>query len=280
MARGLATKQTFLIGAVFPFVAGSFYAKVLQGIEDRALKAGYRVLICGAGWNAQVEANHLADLISRGVDGLILVPNPDTPEIYAGLRASRLPFVQVFTDVPDLGGPHVKVLNEEGAYRATMHLIKERKSKPYHIAGDMASREARDRLAGFRRAVEEAGWEFREEEFVYPEPASNWEQGRAALRMLSSRKRLPKGIFAVNDYVALGVMRAAYEIGLSVPRDLSVVGFDDLDVSAMQAATQLTTVRQPQETIGELAVQMLLGLMEGREVHSVELSPKLVIRES
>ena len=84
----------------------------------------------------------------------------------------------------------------------------------------------------------------------------------------------------VLTYAALGALRAASELGIAVPRDLSIVGYDDLDISSMQAQTRLTTIRQPQETVGELAVQMLLDLIAGREVRSVDLSPELVVRET
>lgn len=280
MARGLLLKRTYLLGAVFPYVAGSFYAKVLQGIEDRALMAGYRVVICSAGWNAQVEANHLADLISRGVDGLILVPRPDMPAIYEELRASKLPLVQVFNCEPSLAGPSIQVRNEEGAYKATLHLIRTRRVRPYHFPGDPYTTEGRERLAGFRRAIEDSGFAYDERECVYPDPITEWEQGRRALRALHMQQALPQALFAVNDYAALGALRAAHELGLSVPRDLSIVGYDDLDVSSMQASTALTTMRQPQETVGELAVQMLLDLIADRSVTSVELSPELVVRET
>ncbi len=280
MARGLVSKRTYLMGAVFPYVAGSFYAKVLQGIEDRALLADYRVVICSAGWNAQVEANHLADLISRGVDGLILVPHCDRLEIYEELKSSGVPCVQVFRHEPGLPGPSIRIRNEEGAYKATLHLIRTRRVRPYHLPGDPTTIEGRERLAGFRRALEESGMEFDPEACLFPEPVTQWEQGRQALRRLHAKNRVPQALFAVNDYAALGALRAAHELGIAVPRDLSVVGYDDLDISSMQAGARLTTIRQPQETVGELAVQMLLDLMEGRPVSSVDLSPELVVRES
>ena len=280
MARGLAAQQTYLIGVVFPFVSGSFYARVLQGIEDQALKADYRVVICSAGWNPKVEAQHIADLVNRGVDGLIIVPRTDSEVPYDELKSLKIPTVQVFHAVPGLRSPSICLRNEEGAYKATMHLIQARRVCPFHLPGGKDSQEAQERLNGFRRAVEEAGFGFDPAQCVFDGLADNWELGRQAMRQLVAQRRVPQAIFAVNDYAALGAMRAAHEAGLQVPRDLSVVGYDDLELSGMQVTVGLTTIRQPKETVGELAVQMLLNLIEGRQVNSVELTPELVVRES
>lgn len=281
MARGLVQKRTYLLGVVFPFVSGSFYAEVLQGIEDRALKGGYRVVICSAGWNSRIEEQHLEDLALRGVDGIIIVPNQDEEATYSSLQSRRIAHVQVLQRNESLAGPCLRVLDEEGAWKMTSHLLRVHKVRPYHIPGDLSNKQARERLEGFRRAIVEAGLPFDREECVHPGSAISWDHGREAMRwLLRSGRPIPRSIFAVNDYVALGLLRAAREAGLDVPRELAVAGFDDLDMSRMQAGVSLSTVAQPKNIIGEMAVQMLLDQLAGKAVGSVDLSPDIVIRES
>lgn len=276
MARGLVQGKTFLLGVVFYSVCDSIVPEVLQGIEDQALLYGYRVIICSAGEHPL----EIADLIRRGVDGIIINPTVGCPESYENLEKSGIPHVQIFHSNPLLSGPFLSVNDERGAFLATRHLIETTGTVPMYFGTPPGQREADTRSGGFRRAVEESGFQFSHEKHVYPGYTFNWLDGKTAVQDLIRHKRMPRGIFAVCDYVALGALRGAYEAGVKVPDELAVAGFDDLNLAHMQIGPALTTIRQPKQEIGAIAMRMLHDRIEGKPVADREMEPELIVRET
>lgn len=280
MARGLVKGKTFLLGVVLQTVHESFAPEVLQGIEDQAQQYGYRAIVCSTGDSPQVQNDHIHDLLQRGVDGIIIDPACGFRETYQQLESSGVPHVMVFHTAPPLSGPLVCVNNIRGGYLATRYFIERIGIAPFHLPGPEDNQESDERKAGFRKAIEEAGLTYQPKSMVYPSPTVSWDDGKAAIHDLADRNRLPRAVFAVNDYVALGALRAAHERGIKVPKELAVIGFDDLNLASWQAGVRLSTIRQPKQAIGELAMRMLYEQMAGGKVHNEQLEPELVLRES
>ncbi len=280
MARGLMNGSTYLVGVVLPNVSGSFYPLVLQGIEDEAQHLGYRVIVCSAGWDLTEEKLHIEDLIQRGVDGLVIDPGRNNTKAYELLKKSEIPYVQIFHKSPILDGPSITVDNIIGAHMATRYLLETTNSIPYFIHGETGWMESNDRYEGFASALKEAGVPDSKIKKYLLDKSITWDDGYNLLTALAAKKKVPRAIFAINDFTALGLMRAAYDLDINIPQKLSVVGFDNLDISGWQTSISLTTVNQPKYDIGKVASQTLFQLIKGHKAKDIRLTPTMIVRES
>ena len=258
---GTAARRTYAIGfALHPAVAGGpsnpYFAGVLRGAEAAARKQGYAVMFTSA----------IAELIEaaddgrrnhpgRKVDGVLAVALDDERAVR---RAGRIVPVVVLDNEFDRIDC-VVADNVAGGRIATQHLVELGHTKVAHLAGPRSSAVGRDRLAGYRQAMAEAHLACDRRQVV--RGAFDLESGYAAAGRLMSRRDRPTAIFCANDAIALGAMKRLRELHLSVPGDVSLVGFDDIDPAAM-VDPALTTVRVPRERIGGLAAEVLLSLIE------------------
>ena len=276
IARGLAGGRTMSVGVVTQSIDSPFYGVALRGIEETLGAAGYSALFVSGHWNVEVEKRCIDTLRSRRVDGMIILNGRlgDTP-----LRALAKTLPTVVTG-RTLKGPGLYALdfnNVEGARLATQHLIELGHRDIAHISGDADHPDARDRLAGYRAALEAAGLPFRPELVQ----AGNYfeEGGRLAAQQLLAGKRRFTALFAANDQMAFGAAVALHKAGLGVPQDVSLVGFDDLAWAA-HMIPPLTTVHQASLELGCTAAQALLELLGGAKPVIKLPAPKLVVRES
>jgi LacI family transcriptional regulator len=270
-ARALKTARTMAIGIVVPDLANVNYATIAQGAEERASTAGYALLVASGS-----VTERLQDLHGR-VDGLLVgMATSETPRI--GDFGGRLPALLVNRREP-CGIPSVTVDDEAGAVLATEHLLTLGHRRIGHVAGPQNADTARRRLAGFRAALEASG--------IEPDPQAIAETSFdeagghvAATRLLRLDPR-PTALFVANVRAAIGAMAAASRLGLSVPGDLSIVGFHDAPF-ASYLSPPLTTVRMPLQEMGRQAVDNLLALLNGGTVEDVMVAspPELVVRSS
>jgi len=222
----------------------------------------------------------LERLMHGTTDGALLIVPSETPAELAALRRRAYPFVVV--DPPDTLDEDIPVVcaaGWSGARTATEHLIALGHTRIGAITGARGQRASRDRMAGYQAALFAASLPVNPALVV--ESDFSIEGGyRAALHLLAQGDA-PSAIFAFNDNMALGVLRAARERGLDVPRRLSVVGFDDLEMAAL-VTPELTTVRQPLQEIGRVAAGVLYRLLDGQPLDAtrIELSTRLVVRAS
>ncbi len=275
VARSLRSHKTYVIGMLVPGFE-PFSAEILKGAALVLENTEYDLLAYtgarrggGVGW----ERRYLARLSGTLIDGALIV----TPTVVDA--DSGVPVVAVDPHEGPTGLPTVDSDNYTGGLLATQHLIGLGHRRIGFIAGRADLQSSRLREAGYRQALEEAGIPvdpalIREGEYMR-EPA------HAPARELLTLDDRPTAIFAANDLSALGALDVATELGLDVPRDLSVVGFDDVPDSA-QSTPPLTTVRQDLHEMGASATRMLLALIDGRDVASphVRLPVSLVERAS
>ena len=287
-AKGLRMSKSFLIGAVFPFLNVSFFNRILGGIEQRCFENGFDILISSPPPDQNLDllepgnppSRSLDRFIARKVDGIIASPTPSSYVPYRGIIDAGIPLLQVMTRIPGLAAPFIGVDNELGGRIATRHLI----NLGHRVIGFLGSSlgeypEITQRYQGYLKAFVENG--------ICVDPESvRMEAGTlldveiacAATNSLLAKVPAMTAIFAPTDYAALGAIRACQEAGKRVPEDISVIGFDDIEVATYQIEHPLTTIAQPKEELGRMAFDMLNELMRTGKSMDRIMAPVLVER--
>ncbi|GCB58248.1 substrate-binding domain-containing protein [Rhodococcus erythropolis] len=283
-AASLRTRKTTTIGVVMPRLTDVVVATMFQGIEEAATAAGYSVLLSSPPDDLDAQRKAVEFLVSRQVDGLMLssihLPGTDFVDL---LPLRSLPIlllnrhIDSATSSPNRGLPFVSGDDRLGGYLAGKHLLDCGYRDLGVIAGPDHASTSRERVAGFRDALTEAGLELPPNRIV----ASEFEvQGGvdAAATLLGGDSR-PDAVFTVSDTIAIGVLGVARDLGLSIPDDLALVGYNDIPVVS-QLPVPLTTVRSPARKIGATGLEHLLALISGKNVESVKLPVELIVRAS
>ena len=277
-ARSLVTRSTQTIALLLPDITNPFYAALVSGIQDRALEAGYTMLLCTTEGDPEREEQYLSLLRAKQVDGVLVDGLVLPPDRITRFVRDGLPIVCLDRDIDSTLVPLVQVDNRLGARLATEHLLSLGHERIAHVAGAPDLGISEERIEGYRDAHRTAGIR------LHPElisVGSFTEEGgyEAARSLLASR--VFTAVFAANDLSALGVLSALAEAGRRVPDDISVVGFDDLRLSRFTTPA-LTTVHQPAGEIARHATDLLLELARGRKVDRMLLllEPELVVRRS
>jgi LacI family transcriptional regulator len=278
-AIGLSRGKTGLVGILVPTLAWAWVLEVIRGVAERRERSPYELVLFTTSSQERNEELFGRTLAGGLTDGLLVMLPPGTAEAFTDMQRRGFPVVLIDDRGYHLEFPSVSVTNQHGAYQATRHLLDLGHQRIAVASGPLDYRYNQERLHGVRQALGEAGLALRDELVHAGEP--NEAGGGAAAQAFMGLPEPPTAIFAANDLISFGVMAAAAERGLRIPRDLSIVGFDDLPQAAL-ARPALTTVRQPMYRIGLTAVELLLDLVEGRPPSRsrIELETELVIRES
>jgi LacI family transcriptional regulator, galactose operon repressor len=279
-ARALSGGRTGLVGVTLPIVEAAYFAVIASGTAEALYEHDMRIVLCPTLHQHEREVTLLDRLMHGTTDGAVLMlPEESNAELRA-LQETGYPFVVVDPRVQlDEGIPAVSAANSSGARAAAEHLLSLGHRRIGAITGPADWMASTERLNGYRSALAAAGVLPVSELVV--ESDFSIESGEAAAAVLLDLPERPTAIFGFNDNVAIGALRAAAERGLGVPDDLSVVGFDDSEQSAL-VTPALTTVRQPLAEMGRMAVSLLLRLLDHQRVEamSIELATRLVVRES
>jgi LacI family repressor for deo operon, udp, cdd, tsx, nupC, and nupG len=257
-------------------------SQIIEGVHVAAQELGYSIVSCATCADKKREAEYLDDLHTRGVDGLVwLPPNLANLKVAQSLAAS-VPIIQGFRKIAGLDAPYVILDNTKGGFKATMHLIKLGHRKIAHLRA--VGEEGEERYQGYKQALKQAQLPI-EQELIIP-TGFGWAFGyKSALRMhsrgLLSGPDPVTACFACGDMTAWGAIQAFRSLGLRVPDDMAVVGFDGLPISD-EMEIPLTTIAQPGIEIGRLIVRYLHQIIEGEGegVNSLTLDPKLIVRSS
>jgi LacI family transcriptional regulator len=262
-----------------PDICNVFFAELVRAVEDECYRQGYSLVLCNSDDDPAKQVAYLRTLMSKRVDGLVLIAAGADAELARLLATSSLPLVVVDREIEGVTADLVEVDHEHGGYLAARHLLDLGHRDIAAIAGPTDIAVSRQRVYGFERALRETKAPRRGEYLVH---ASFTTQGgyEAAKRLLALAQP-PTAIFACNDLLALGAIRAAREARRKVPEDLSVVGFDDIALAAF-VSPRLTTIRQPKARIGELAAQLLIARINGARADVVRklLEPELASGET
>jgi LacI family transcriptional regulator len=282
IARSMTSRRTGSVGIIVPFFTCPFVSEVLRGVEVAITQAGREFMLYNVQSNEQCESYFRALPKQRKVDGLLVISLYPDDATVAGFRHTGMPVVLVDAYHPLLTS--LVVNNVEGAYQAVKCLIEHGHRRIGFIdgitEGDFRFNPGNDRFVGLHRALGEAG--------VLYEPdlvlTAKWDRqgGRQAALQLLTRPDRPTAIFAANDMQAVGVLEAARALNMSVPADLSVIGFDGIELAEIM---ELSTVQQPMQHMGELGAQKLIAQIEGpADVGSrpelIRLQPRLIQRRT
>ncbi|MGH4030158.1 LacI family DNA-binding transcriptional regulator [Actinomycetota bacterium Odt1-20B] len=265
VARSLRMNHTMTLGLVVPDAANPFFAELARALEDHAWAAGYTLLVGNSVDDAGREAGYLRTFVDRQVDGLVLIPSHGDRPWRAELARSGVACLVLDRELDGVGTSHVLVDNARGSQEAVRHLLGHGRRRIGCVAGPVGIRPTVDRVAGWRTALTEAGFTPGVDGAVGRRgevPLAHCSFGRLAgyrtgLALLD-RDRLLDALFVTSDLQAAGVMRAAAELGVRVPDDLAIVSFDGI-AAAAYTSPALSTMRQPFEELGRLAVRRLLA---------------------
>ncbi len=281
VAQSLQGSRTRAVGVLVTTISDPFFADVVAGMESVARPAGYSLLLVATHNDPRQEREGVADFRRRRVDGLIMASSRGLP---APDAAPNLPLVLVNSQSARIGaGMHsVAVDDRAGARLAVEHLLAlGHRRIGYLGAASRAASNERRRL-GYVDALSASGLAHEpalciESAALDAEPDADFAAGRGLAAQLFARGAT--ALFCYNDMIAIGALRACRDLALRVPHDVSVVGFDDVAPSRY-CEPELTTMHQPSRLLGEVAMQLLLDLLEGRPVHDRVLMPQLIVRES
>ena len=279
LARGLVKGALKAIGLVIPDITNPFLADIARGVSDIADRKGYGVVLCNTDRKEDKELGSIQLLRSMRVPGLILASIGTDPPYLEKLKNSGAPYILVSRICPSLEAPYVVIDDKEGARIATEHLVSLGHKHIAFIGGSPDLKTTQDRLTGYREILKK--YDLPENPRWICLNGSTQAAGREAAQQILTRSPRPTAIVAENDITAIGVMETADNIGLCIPDDLSLVGFDDISYSSLPRI-QLTTVAQPAVEMGQMAVEWLIAAVENRphpELRRV-LPPRLVVRAS
>ena len=262
LARGLRRVKTNVIGMIIPDITNPFFPAVVRGAEDVAFSNGHRLILCNTDNDHSKELVHLNELRTYLPAGLIVIPSnfSDLTAQAESYRQSGTGVVCIDRLPKDWSGDTVTVDNEGGAYNATRYLIRMQHTRLAVITGPMHLTNAKQRLGGFKRALKEANLHIAPD---YVQKTTFDKQGGYSKTLVLLRLiPRPTAIFAGNDMIALGALLAIREAGLRCPQDISIMGFDDLDLAEMTNPA-LSSVSQSGYQLGTTAARILLDRIQG-----------------
>jgi LacI family transcriptional regulator len=284
IARSLVIKRTKTFGLVITTIVNPFYNELAQGIEATARGLGYNIIFCSTHSNLSTEKQYIEMLQSKGVDGIIFssahMEDPNivtlTEEGFPIVLVNRRTYHPIVKEKID----YVGVDNILGGFLAIEHLIKLGHKRIGVIGGSSESSVGFERLEGGKRALETYSLEQRDDYFLEGDflKESGYRGGKQFLKMVEP----PTAIFATNDYMALGAYQAIMEEGIRVPEDIALIGFNDIEFTAMKGI-ELTTIGQKKYEMGAVAVKTLVERIEGRKTgpsKEIILEPELIIRKT
>lgn len=282
-AQGLMTRKSHVLGIALPDIYGEFYSELLRGADAEARRLGYHLLVSSEA-HSRDEQNRQGSLAFGLIDGLaVMITEPNEP-LWKEAQAASLPLVVLDADLHERGFDSIVVDNATGTREATQHLLS---AKPpyapdrcYFVGGPKENFDTRARAQVFLQTLEEAGVQPTADQTSYGEYSLTWGERWATD---AHRRGLLKGagVLAGNDEIALGILQTARQLGVSVPEDLRIIGFDDTRLASL-VRPSLSTVRVPLADVGAAAVRSLVERIGEPEkaVGVTSLATSLVVRES
>ena len=282
IARSLKSNNTRTLGMLIPNSSNPYFAEIVHSVEDRCFGAGYNLILCNTNDEAHRQGTYLQVLAERRIDGLIVVSTGHDATLPTQLAGLSIPTVLVDREIEIAEQPCdlVETAHMQGGQLATQHLLALGHRRIACISGPEGLVPSEQRIAGWRAALATAA-DARGHAPLLCNGHFTSQGGYDAMHALLRAETPPTAVFVCNDLMAMGALCAAHERGLRVPEALSIVGFDDIELAAF-TSPPLTTVAQPKQRIGALAVDMLLERIDGKrqDARKVMLQPELRVRAS
>lgn len=279
VASALTGKSTFTIGLLIPDLANPFFAEIARSVEDRGHELGFNLVMCSTDNNSKKEAGYITLLRQKRVDGIIIATGTSIEGLLSGLADYNIPLALISRDIPKIEADSVRADDATGAYQAVAHLTGLGHRHIAVLAEDMELMTTRERVIGYRRALEDAGIAYTDELVTISN--SSVEAGKQRALELMGSEHPPTAIVAFNDLLAVGVVQAAKELRLSIPWDLSVISFDNTVLAGI-VDPPLTSVAVPIQQMGRQIMDMLIERVRGEkgDKQRIVLKPELIIRQS
>lgn len=279
LARALKVKRTHTIGMLVTNSTNPFFAEVVHGVEEGCFRNNFSLILCNSGDEPDRQEAYLVTLMQKRIDALLVMTTNNDPEFYGKLSELKdLPKV-ILDSEPGLDACTIGDDSVLGGRMATEFLIRQGFKKIGCLTGPEGHPRSRDRYRGFSNAMANAGLTTNPD-WIVPGQLTALGGYEAMQRILDTGTR-PDALFAFNDLMAMGAYRAIMENGLAIPGDISVIGYDDLDIAGY-VMPPLTTIRQPSFDLGLKAAEVLIHHLEDKQPMPpvIQLNPELIVRDS
>ncbi|HLZ64445.1 MAG TPA: substrate-binding domain-containing protein [Ktedonosporobacter sp.] len=281
-ARQLRAGRSQHIGLVVLDVANPFFTEVARGVEDLANQAGYVVILCNSDDSIEKENHYLQVLEEQRTQGVLITPVQNDASYLQRLRQRGIAVVLLDrpSRIKDLCS--VSVDDVRGGELAAAHLLEQGHERIAFVHGPLSIRQCSDRRRGVLRALKAVNLDPEHALVDIPAQAQSAREGEESVEAILSARIKPTAAFCANDLLALGLMRGLIKRGISIPGDIALVGYDDVEFASV-LATPLTSIRQPKYELGRAAAELLLDEASNPTTHQhkhIVYQPELVVRES
>ena len=280
LARSLRLRQTNTLALVLTDITNPFWTTVARGVEDAASDAGFNVILCNTDESEVEQEKYLNVLLKKRVDGVLLVPVRCTRETVQFIQSQNVPLVVIDRHIPGVNIDSVRCDLEGGGYALVRLLLAQGHRRVAMLSGPQGVSSADDRVAGYRRALAEAGLDHQNEFIFYGE--FNQQSGYEMMQKALEAGPRPTAIFAANNFITMGAFKAVRDAGLKVPEDMALVGFDDLPVDLI-IDPFFTVASQPAYEMGKQATELILARVAGQgpaECQEIILPTEIIVRRS
>ena len=267
------------VGVIVSDISTDFYISILKGIENVAHENGYSIIICNSDVDGAKTIDYINVLKQRNVDSIILIGLNLKDEYYKALEDSKIPYIQISTMSFKYQIPYIKVDSQQASYAATKYLIDKGHKKFAMISGDSKDVDnGYHRIFGFKQALMENNLEV--DESLIKQGDFSYESGRKCMEELLKEKKIFTAIFAASDDMAIGALQVAYENNIKIPKDLSIIGYDNTKVAEM-SIPPLTTVGQPLYEMGRRGMENIINFIENNvKLESIIMPYSIVERKT
>lgn len=277
--RVLAARRTHTIGAIIPTMENAIFARGVQAFQEELRARGYTLLVASSSYRADVEEEQIRSLVARGADGLMLIGHDRDPSIYRFLETQGVPTLVTWSHAQESGLPSVGFDNRKSMRALTERVLEFGHTRLGVISAETAGNDrARLRLIGIKDAAAAVG--IAAEDLAIVETVYEIDAGARAFEKLMASSPRPTAILCGNDVLAAGALRQARQMGLDVPRDVSITGFDDIEIARI-VVPALTTVHVPHREMGTNAARQLVDMVENASPGTtMELEARICLRDS
>lgn len=276
-ARVMAARQTKTIGAIIPTMENAIFARGLQAFQDELWQHGYTMLVASTGYREDKEEEQIKSLVARGADALLLIGHSRNADSYRFLEAQNVPAIITWAFDPTSKHPSIGFDNKAAMHDMATQVIEMGHKQLALISAETISNDrALERHRGVLAAMQDAGLPSENLNFI--ETTYSIDEGAAGFAQLMDAPIRPTAVFCGNDVLAAGALRKARELGIEVPNDISIIGFDDIELAHV-VHPPLTTVHVPHREMGRLAALALVNLLqEGKQLETINLKAHPIFR--
>jgi DNA-binding LacI/PurR family transcriptional regulator len=282
LATSLLRRQSNLIGVVVPNM-DYFIATAVKGMDEAALEAGYTVVVCQSNESYGREVANVQRLLQSHVDGFIVSLSSETQNTdhFKRITKKDIPLIFFDRDCSDIEAPKILLDNYEGAFQAVKHLLEKGYKRIAYLGAKKNLSISNIREQGYRDAICEFGIEIEESLIIHGDFDQNYAY-QTAIDLLKNSENRPDAFFTISDKLAVGAFIAIKELGLSIPQDVGLIGFNDEPIMSL-LSPPVSSVFQPAFDMGKLAVKLFIEQVHSEELtipSPILLKPKLIVRES